>query len=85
MPYDVNVEKMLTSNMKTIIRLEKKLENPLIIMSPSYFRDPDVLEGKTRIEKLFLDNDIPVLDNLKYLGVSLSKLLKYKEWLAKNQ
>jgi len=82
--YDVNFEKMLKSNMKMIVRLERKLKNPLIIMSPSFFRDPDILKSKFILEKLFLDANIPVIDHLKYLGVSLSKLLHYKDWLANN-
>ena len=83
--YDVDFEKMLKTNMRTIIRLDRKLKNPLIIMSSSYFRSPDILKGKYRIEKLFLDANIPVIDHLKYLGMSLSKLLKYKDWLSNNQ
>ncbi len=80
--YDLDFNEVIRSNLKSIIRLEKKLKNPLIIMSPSHFRDIKVVNGKWEGEKLLLDANIPVFDHLNYLGISLTNLLKYREWLA---
>ncbi|MHA1894135.1 MAG: CoA-binding protein [Candidatus Helarchaeota archaeon] len=76
---------ILKQNLKSIIRLERKLKNPLLIMSPSYFQDPDIIRSKLELEKLFTKNNIPVFSHLDFLGEAISNVIKYKTWLKKIQ
>jgi len=72
---------ILKQNINAMIRFERTLKNPLLIMSPSYFQDPDVIRFKLEYEKLFLRNNIPVFSHLSYMGVAIANAVKYNKWL----
>ena len=76
---------ILKQNLNTIIRLERNMRNPLLVMSPSFFKDPDVYRLKLEAESLFLENNIPVFSHLTYMGMAISNIVKYNNWLKKQE
>ncbi len=81
----VNFKMILKQNLNSLIRLERTLRNPLLIVSPSYFHDPEIYRYKLEFEQLFTKNNIPVFSNLSFLGVAISNVVKYQEWCKKHQ
>ena len=61
------------------------MRNPLLVMSPSFFKDPDVYRLKLEAESLFLENNIPVFSHLTYMGMAISNIVKYNNWLKKQE
>ncbi|NHI92254.1 MAG: hypothetical protein EAX96_07100 [Candidatus Lokiarchaeota archaeon] len=82
---DTDVIQILSQNLKSIVRLEKKLKNPLLVMSPSYFKEKIIIEKKIELEKIFYKKNIPVFSNLNYMGRAISKIVEYQKWLKKNK
>jgi acyl-CoA synthetase (NDP forming) len=54
-------------------------------MSPSFFKDPDVYRLKLEAESLFLENNIPIFSHLTYMGMAISNIVKYNNWLKKQE
>jgi acyl-CoA synthetase (NDP forming) len=82
---DSDFKMILKQNINAMIRFERTLKNPLLIMSPSYFQDSEVIRFKLEYEKLFLKHNIPVFSQLSYMGVAIATAVKYNRWLEKYQ
>ena len=76
---------ILKQNINAMIRIERTLKNPLVVMSPSWFQYPEIIRVKQEYEKLFLKNNIPVFSHLSYMGVAIANAVKYNKWLEKNK
>ena len=78
-----NFMQIISQNLKTIERLERKLKNPLLVMSPSYFQNGEVIKKKLIVEKIFYTKNIPVFSHLNYLAKAVSNVVKYNNFLEK--
>ncbi|MDD1778589.1 MAG: CoA-binding protein [Candidatus Helarchaeota archaeon] len=76
---------ILKQNVDAMIRFERTLKNPLVVMSPSWFHDPAIIRFKQDYEQRFLKHNIPVFSQLSYMGVAIANAVKYNKWLENNK
>ena len=76
---------ILKQNVNVMIRFERTLKNPLVIMSPFWFQDPEIIRIKQVYKRLFLEHNIPVFSQLTYIGVAVANAVKYNKWLENNK
>ncbi|MHA1378590.1 MAG: CoA-binding protein [Candidatus Helarchaeota archaeon] len=68
---------------KSFVRLSKKVEKNLIVISVPIIKDSKILEETFEIENLMQKSGVPLMSSVEGTAFALAKLVKYKEFISR--